>query len=325
MKRLMLIFLVAIVVAQMGFANGQQEANKETVDSPFDLKIGIVMKSFDEFQTSLINGAKDRAIEMGVEKNNIITLAPQTESDVVGQVQMIEDCVSQGCNIILLSAQNPDTVNNALEEAAAKGIYIVSVDTDAPKFKSPYKVTYIGTDNKNAAYTGAQEFLSKYVDKGSNVIILRGKLGDTNHEARTQGLVKAIEEAGDTVLEIQDANCETDKAANIMEDMLTKYGDKINAVMVTSDSMAVGAITAMKQANVINKIAVCGFDGFQVSIQCVAEGTEKMIIAQKPYWMGQTGVEYGVNALLNGKKYDPYIDPGILVIDSTNYKDYLDK
>ena len=45
--------------------------------------------------------------------------------------------------------------------------------------------------------------------------------------------------------------------------------------------------SSIKAANMTDKIAVCGFDGFQVSIQAVANGEEKMIIGQKPYWMGQ--------------------------------------
>ncbi|MDD2533292.1 MAG: sugar ABC transporter substrate-binding protein [Eubacteriales bacterium] len=288
-----------------------------------DLKIGVVMKSFDEFQTALINGAVDQAVSMGVKKENIITLAPKNESDVVGQVQMIENCISQGVNILVLSAENPDTVNAPLMAASAKGIKIVMADTDAPKFEDPNKVTFIGTDNYAAAHDGAAAFLKTYAKAGDNIVILRGKLGDTNHDARTKGLSDAVTEAGMTVLDVQDANCEPDKAANIMENLITKYGDKINALLVTSDSMAVGGITSLKAANKLDQVAVCGFDGFQVSIQLVADGSEEMIIAQKPYWMGQEAVKNGVAALLEGKTFEKYIDPGIQIIDSSNYKEFL--
>jgi ribose transport system substrate-binding protein len=288
-----------------------------------NVKIGVVMKSFDEFQTALINGAVDQAVSMGVKKENVITLAPKNESDVVGQVQMIENCIARGVNILVLSAENPDTVNAPLLAAAKKGIKIVCADTDAPKFKNANKVTYIGTDNYVAAHSGAAIFLKRYCKKGDNIVVLRGKLGDTNHDARTKGLRDAIKEAGCNLLDIQDANCEADRAANIMENFLTKYGDKINGLMVTSDNMSVGAITSIKAANKTNQIAVCGFDGFQVSIKCVADGTEKMIIAQKPYWMGQEAVKDGMAALLKGKTFKPYINPGIQIIDKKNYKNFL--
>ncbi|MGI5849870.1 MAG: sugar ABC transporter substrate-binding protein [Christensenellales bacterium] len=289
-----------------------------------DLKIGIVMKSFDEFQNAVIAGAKEEAMAQGVKEENIMALAPKNESGITDQVQMIENCISQGVNIIVLSAQNPDAVNAPLAAASAEGIKIVMADTDAPKFNDPNKVTFIGTDNYAAAHDGAVEFINTYMEKGQNVVILRGKLGDTNHDARTKGLEDACAELGVNVLEVQDANCEPEKAANIMANLITKYGDEINGLLVTSDNMSVGAITSIKAVNMIDKIAVCGFDGFQVSIQAVAAGDEKMIIAQKPYWMGQEAVKCGIGALLEGKTYEPYINPGIAIIDGNNYQDFLE-
>ncbi|MGI6169919.1 MAG: sugar ABC transporter substrate-binding protein [Christensenellales bacterium] len=284
------------------------------------MKIGVVMKSFDEFQQAVMDGAKDMAAEYGIPEENVMTLAPATETDVMQQVEMIEDCISQGVKILLVSPNQPDTVMNALSSAVSKGIMVVTVDTDAPDFAD--KVTYIGTDNEAAAYEGALAF-SDMIPEGSNVIILRGKLGDPNHEARTKGLTDALEEKGHTVLTAEDANCETDKATNVTENLLTKYGsDGIDAVMVTSDSMALGAVTALKQANIADKVAVCGFDGFQAAIEGVRDGDILMIIAQKPYFIGQKGIECGIGAL-EGKTYDAYINSGIAIIGQENFEDFL--
>jgi ribose transport system substrate-binding protein len=288
-----------------------------------DLKIGVIMKSFDEFQNQVIDGATDKAVELGVKQENVIALAPKNESDLYGQVQMIENCIAQGVNILLLSAQNPDIVNEPLAKASAAGIKIVMVDTDAPNFKDPNKVTFIGTDNYAAANEGAIAFVTTYMQEGQNAVILRGKLGDTNHDARTKGLEDACKANGINILEVGDANCEPEKAMAMMENFITKYGDKINGLLVTSDNMSVAAIESIKAANKMDKIVVCGFDGFQASIQCVADGTEKMIIAQKPYWMGEEAVKNGIAALLEGETFDEYINPGIAIIDASNYKDYL--
>jgi ribose transport system substrate-binding protein len=307
---------------------GEQSPASESQDTPATsdstdystMKIGVVMKSFDEFQQAVMDGAKDKAAEYGIPEENVITLAPATETDVMQQVEMIEDCISKGVKILLVSPNQPDTVMNALSSAVAKGIKVVTVDTDAPDFKD--KVTYIGTDNEAAAYEGALTF-SDMIPENSNVIILRGKLGDPNHEARTKGLTDALEEKGHKVLTAEDANCETDKATNVTENLLTKYGaDGIDAVMVTSDSMALGAVTALKQAGIADKVAVCGFDGFQAAIEGVRDGNIKMIIAQKPYFIGQKGVECGIGSL-EGETYDSYINSGIEIINQENYKDFL--
>lgn len=284
------------------------------------LKIGVVMKSFDEFQQQVIDGAKQGAKDAGIPEANVTAVAPNNESEIMAQVQSVEDLIAKNVDILLISANQADTLMNALNTAAEKGIKVVMVDTDAPDFKD--KVTYIGTDNYEAAYEGAKEFGTR-LGGGKNVVILRGKLGDPNHEKRTEGLVAGLEETGNTVLETQDANCESDKAANAMEAFITKYPNQIDAVMVTSDSMAVGAAQAIKGAGLGGKIKVCGFDGFQAAIDLVATGEIEMIIAQKPFEIGRQGVECALGAL-DGKTYDPYINTGIAIIDGDNYKDYQD-
>lgn len=283
-----------------------------------DLKVGVVMKSFDEFQQAVMDGAKQGAADAGIPADNVTCVAPNNESEIMAQVSSVEDLVAKNVDILLVAANQADTLMNSLAAAVEKDIKIVMVDTDAPDFQD--KVTYIGTDNFEAAYEGAKEFGTR-LGGGKNVVILRGKLGDQNHEKRTEGLIKGLEETGNTVLETQDANCESDKAANAMEAFMTKYGDEVNAVMVTSDSMAIGAAQAIKGAGKGGSIEVCGFDGFQAAIDLVATGEISMIIAQKPFEIGRQGVECALGAL-EGKTYDPYINTGIAIIDHANYQEY---
>ena len=285
-----------------------------------ELKVGVVMKSFDEFQQAVMDGATAAAVEAGIPEENVTCVAPNNESEIMAQVTSVEDMISQNVDILLVAANQADTLMNPLTTAAEKGIKIVMVDTDAPDFTE--KVTYIGTDNYEAGYEGAKEFGTR-LGGGKNVVILRGKLGDPNHEKRTEGLIAGLEETGNTVLETQDANCESDKAANAMEAFMTKYPDQIDAVMVTSDSMAVGAAQAIKAAGLGDRIQVCGFDGFQAAIDLVGTGEISMIIAQRPEEIGRKGIECGLGAL-EGETYDSYINTGIEIIDSSNYQDYQD-
>lgn len=340
MKRKMISAMLVITMTFSMIACGSSDKDIKTADSPSaaedttasddssasegsaadvsDLKVGIVMKSSDEFQNAVVRGATEAAVEAGVSESNIKAVASTSESDSMQQVTAIEDMISNGTNILLCACQEENALKGVLGQAADAGIKVVMVDTDCASFES--KVTFIGTDNYQAAYDGALEF-AKRLEKGSNVVILRGKLGDVNHESRTEGLKTALEESGMNVLEVQDANCETDKAANTMESFLSKYPDQINAVMVTSDSMAVGAAQAIESAGA-GGIKICGFDGFQSAIELIESGEIEMIIGQKPYEMGSEGFACGLGAL-NGETYDSYINPGIQVIDSENYKNFL--
>lgn len=332
---LLLASFMAVTMMACGSSGNGVKANSDTTVKPAadsakseaketegetdvtKLQVGIVMKSSDEFQNSVVQGARDAAIEAGVPEDSIKNVASTSESDAYQQVTAIEDMISNGVNILLVSCQEENALQNCLQSAIDKGIAVVMVDTDNSLING--KVTFIGTDNETAAYDGAKIFAER-LDEGANVVILRGKLGDVNHDARTTGLEKALEEEGMNVLEVQDANCETDKAANVMESFISKYND-IDAVMVTSDSMAVGAAQAIKNAGV-SGIKVCGFDGFQAAISLIPSGEVEMIIGQKPYSMGYDGFYDGLG-YLNGETYEPYYDPGIQVIDEDNYQDFI--
>ncbi len=296
-------------------------AAKEAVDEigPENIKIYVIMKSSDEFQNSVVDGARAAGLTAGIPARNIRNTAPTNESDTMQQVTAIEDAISAGASIILNSCQEENACSRVLQQAADKGVKVVMVDTDCTIFDD--KVTYIGTDNYDGAYEGATEF-AKTLEPGSNVVILRGKLGDVNHEARTEGLSDALEDAGMNVLEVQDANCETDKAANTMEAFIAKYPDQIDAVMVTSDSMAVGAAHAIESAG-LEGIKVCGFDGFQSAISLIPSGGITMVIAQRPFQIGWMAVDSALGSMA-GYEYDSYLNPGIQIIDESNYQDYLD-
>ncbi len=297
---------------------GEAELAATSIDTS-DLKVSLVMKSFNEFMNSVVDGARDACADYGIPDKNVSDTAPTNESDTMQQVTAIEDAISSGADIILNACQEENALVNVLQQAADAGIKVVMVDTDCASFED--KVTYIGTDNYEAAYEGATEFATR-LEPGSNVVILRGKLGDVNHEDRTQGLTDGLEDSGMTVLEVQDANSETDKAASAMEAFMAKYPDQIDAVMVTSDAMAVGAAQAIQSAGV-EGIKVCGFDGFQSAVSLIPSGQIDMIIGQKPYEMGYMGIECALGSM-EGETYDSYINTGIVIIDDSNYQDYLE-
>lgn len=234
---------------------------------------------------------------------------------------MIENFISQEVDVLLVDPNIADSVITVLNDAVDKDIKVVLVDTDSPNFENP--VTYVGTVNYDAAYEGATEFASR-LPEGANVVIATGQQGDDNHEKRSSGYKDAMEDAGCNVLDLQYCDNSADLTAGQVEDWIQKYGvDGIDAVMCTDDDAAMGAIQAIKQNNATDSIKVCSFNGFQVALQAIGEGTMEMTIAQQPYEMGYQAVMCGIGAL-NGETYDRQIPVEVEIIDSTNYEEYLE-
>jgi len=301
-------------------AAATEDVSDDQSDAEVDtskLSIGVVMKLYDEFQNQVIDGAKAAAEEIGAK---IDCVAPDDITDAAQQVQMIENFISQGVDILLVDPNIADSVLNVLKDATDKGIKVVLVDTDSPNFENP--VTYVGTANYDAAYEGATEFASR-LPEGANVVIATGMQGDDNHEKRSSGYKDAMEAAGCTVLDLQYCDNSADLTGAQVEDWIQKYGkDGIDAVMVTDDDAGAGAVQALKQNGLVGEVKVCSFNGFQVAIKMIKEGSVEMTIAQQPYEMGYESVMCGLGAI-KGETYDRQIPVDVEIIDSSNCDEYL--
>lgn len=281
------------------------------------LKVGCVVKFQHEFYTALMDGAKDAAAELNLE---IEAQAPSSPGDVMGQVQLVEDLVTKGVDILLLAPNQPSTLTNILDQATGNGTTLVAVDTNLPDYDK--KTAFVGTGNKEALYTAATE-MAKLLPQGANVIILRGPLGDANHELRAAGATEGLEAAGCNVLEVFDAQSTSEKAAAATEDFLLKYqAEGIDGILCCDDDMAVGAATAVEQAEKLDTVKVSGYDGNAAAVEMVGSGRLAFTMAQAPYQMGYQAVMLGYKAHM-GEPVDEVVDTGVQIINADNYQDFL--
>ncbi len=283
-------------------------------------KVGVIMKSFDEFQNTVIEGAEAACRELGLE---IVATAPDAETEAARQVEMIEDMITGEVDVLLIAPTLLDTIREPLGRAVAKGVKVIFVDfSDYNAF--PDMLFAIGTGNYNAAETMAKHYLSCFKDaKTAKVAIVRGLLGAENHNQRTQGFVDVFEAAGGAILDIQDAGNSADRAATLVENWIQKYGiEGINGVIATSDSQALGVMSAVINAGALGKIMTQGFDGNSAIIEAVRDGNMTFTGAQRPYKIGYDAVMYARD-YLEGKKLKTYYDTGVDIITKENAADFL--
>ncbi len=139
-----------------------------------------------------------------------------------------------------------------------------------------------------------------------------------------RGYRSAVEQAGGTVLEVQYCDAQPDRAAAVMEAVMQKYPQGVDAVLVTSDDMALAAIKCIWDNNsaAYRKTVICGFDGNQAAVEALDRGELTVDIAQQGYEMGYRAVEAALDAL-EGKSVESVIDSGSEVITADNIDAYI--
>jgi ribose transport system substrate-binding protein len=264
------------------------------------------------FWAAVEAGAQAKGEELGV---TVSVMAPPQESDVASQISQIEDALAQGIDGIAIAPTDPDALTPVLEGAVADGVPVVFIDTKG----NMEGVTFIGTNNEEGAKLAA-DYICENVEAGSEVAILQGLITQSTGQARATGSKAGMEACGLSVVAEQPANWDRAEAVTVMENILTG-NPNIKAVFASNDNMALGAVEAIKNAELGGQIMVVGFDANPDAAAAVLAGDMAATVAQNPTNMGALGVE-SVLKLINGETLEPVIDTGTVLVTAENAAEY---
>jgi ABC-type sugar transport system substrate-binding protein len=264
------------------------------------------------FWAAVEQGALDMGAAYGV---TVKVLAPPTESDVQAQIAQMEDAVVQGAAGIAVAPTDPAALAPSIDEAIAAGIPVVFIDTKG----SNEGVTFIGTNNEvGAALAG--KYLCDNVPAGGKVAIIQGVITTSTGKARADGAHAAVTACGLNLVAEVPANFDKAKGQAAMEDILTKNPD-LAGVFASNDNMALGAVEALRQQDLVGKVVVVGFDANPDAAAAILAGEMNATIAQSPKNIGGYGVESLIK-LINGETLDPIIDTGTELVTKDNAANY---
>jgi ABC-type sugar transport system substrate-binding protein len=264
------------------------------------------------FWAAVEAGAQEKAKELGVD---LVVLAPPEESDVQSQISQVEDQLAKNIDALAIAPTDPNALAPIVDKAKAAGVGVVFIDTKGINDG----VTFIGTNNEAGAALAA-DFICKSIEKGSDVAILQGIITQSTGQARADGSKKGLTDCGMNVVAEQPADWDTAKAQTAMENIITG-NPNLKAVFASNDNMALGAVQALKAANILDKVMVVGFDANPNAAESILAGEMTATIAQNPMNMGRFGVENALK-VKKGETIDAVIDTGTVLVTKDNAADY---
>lgn len=280
-----------------------------------DIEVAVVLKTLaSEYWNYVKAGCDAAAADLGVKVN---VVGPGAESDIEGQVAMIEQSLSS-CDAIVVAPNDAGAAANALQAAIDAKIPVLAVDTNVG---IEGQTCFVGTSNEDAAKQGG-EWAIETAGKDAKAVIIYGQEGDNTSNMRRAGYEAACKDAGIEVLDALSGQNTTDGATKVMEDLLSAHPGEIDIVLCHNDDTAIGAMNACKSAGVTG-ITIVGFDGNKSAVELVLSGDLAASVAQQPYEMGYQVVEAAVKAV-NGEAVDAEISAPVQVVTAENGQAYLD-
>lgn len=260
--------------------------------------VALVLKTLNHpFFVDMRRGAQDAADRLGVD---LQVQAAEREIDVDKQMQIVENLLQTGIDVLAITPSGSREIVSALVKARDANVPILIVDTrldaKAAADAGVVPVTFIGSDNYEGGKL-AGEHVAKITGGKARVGILEGIPGHETGDSRLRGFRDAVAKVPDiTVVASQPANWERDQGFNVFQNMLQAHAD-IDTVFAASDLMALGAVEAIAAAGKTGKIRVVGFDALDDAKKAIEAGTMDASVAQFPYEMGKAAVENAVKVL----------------------------
>lgn len=261
-------------------AEGEKTAQVEE-KKPGDLKVGLSISTLSNpFFVSVEEGVKGLAKEEGTE---IVTLDAQDNTET--QINNVNDLLQQKIDILLINPVDASAITPAVEAANEAKVPVVLIDRSSD---GGDVVTLVASDNVKGGEMAA-EYIVEKLGENAKVAQLEGIPGSSSARERGEGFNNVAKDKLD-VVDTQTANFDRAEGLTVMENILQGHSD-IQAVFAQNDEMALGAIEALKGANMLDKVLVVGFDGTEDGIKAVKNKEMGLTIAQQPEEMGKLALQ----------------------------------
>lgn len=322
MKKVLTLVLVALLaISLVACGNGDGGSDK--------VKVGVSMPT-KSLQRWIQDGdyLKAEFEKAGYEVD--LQYAASAE-DVAGQVAQVENLIAGGCKVLVIAANDADSLSEALAPCVDQGISVIAYDrlinnSDAISYYASFDNVKVGREQ--ALY------IEKALDLKNaagpfNLEIFTGAIDDTNAKFFYQGAMEVLQPYIDNgklvVPSAQTTQAQTategwsaEKAQARMEDLISAQGygatsgTKLDAVLCSNDSTAQGSINALVASgyDATNIPVITGQDCDKPNVGFMVKGLQAVSIFKDTRTLAAQTVKM-VTQILNGEEVD--------VNDTTTY------
>jgi D-xylose transport system substrate-binding protein len=258
------------------------------------LVVGVSWSNFQEERWK----TDEAAIKAELAKHGATYISADAGGSPEKQLADVDGLIAKGAKALIVLAMDKDAIVPALAKARQRSIPVVAYDRliDQPG------VYYITFDNQEVGRLQARAVLAAR-PKG-NYVMIKGSPTDPNADFLRAGqqevLAKAIASGAIKIVgEEYTEGWKPEVAQKNMEQILTRNGNKVDAVVASNDGTAGGVVAALS-ARGISGVPVSGQDGDQAALNRVALGTQTVSVWKDARDLGREAADAAID-LAGGK------------------------
>nr|VFJ47613.1 MAG: ribose transport system substrate-binding protein [Candidatus Kentron sp. FM]VFJ52411.1 MAG: ribose transport system substrate-binding protein [Candidatus Kentron sp. FM]VFK07705.1 MAG: ribose transport system substrate-binding protein [Candidatus Kentron sp. FM] len=280
-----IVFFTILFLAGCGGEKPEVLVVLKTLDNPFfvDIQDGFVKEWGERKQDAVVT------IKSGRKEGDIETQRKILDAQYSSKVANRQPPLIKGL-VLTPSASGGDLVLQIRRYRKA-GIPVILLDTginreELERQKTNYNLL-VRSNNVTGGEIAADVLVKGLEDnaKECRVLVLNGVADHDTAKERRDGFVQKAESMGCEVAMEKTANWRRDDAQRIVSQLVANW--KFTGVFAANDEMALGTISALKQAGINDGTLIVGFDAIPEAIEAVRSGLMLDTIAQNPRKMGK--------------------------------------
>jgi D-xylose transport system substrate-binding protein len=278
LRSLILLCLPLVILAGCGKSTGNK------------IKIGLSLDTLKEERWQ-----HDRDLFVAkVKALGADVLVQAANSNDALQNSQAENLLTEGVNVLVVVPHNGKSCATIVDSAHKLGVPVIAYDR---LIMNSDLDLYISFDNVKVGEYQA-DYLVKRQPKG-NYVLIGGAPTDNNALLFRKGQMNVL----DPLIKKGDIKIVADqwaddwlpvKALQIMENALTKNHNQVDAVVVSNDGTAGGAIQALGEQNLSGKVLVSGQDADVAGCQRIVAGTQSMTVYKPIKKLAEKAAEIAV-------------------------------
>lgn len=259
-------------------------------------------------------------------------IVQSANSDDTRQVRDVESLISRKVDVLVIVPHNGAAMTRAVRSANEAKIPVIAYDRLILNAPIDYYLTF---DNVKVGEAQASYVVPRLPrDRTARIVRIYGAPTDNNAKLFKQGqdnILNPLIKAGKVEVVHEDwaLDWKPENAKKIMNAAITKAGRNIDAVVVSNDGTAGGAIQALLEEGLAGKVIVTGQDADLAACQRILRGTQAMTVYKPLKNLATLAAKVAVDVakgnkpattatLHNGNKDVPSIFETVISVDKDN-------
>jgi ABC-type sugar transport system substrate-binding protein len=240
--------------------------------------------------------AMQKAIQNRAAAVGVKIIETDAFNDTNKELANVENLLAQNIDLLLFEAASLEASVASIEAANKAGVPVVQFNGKA---EGGDYITFVGSNQIESGELLGKWLLDLYQTLGKDKlkgIYLRGVAGQITDIARSDGVKKALTDAGMTdkfEFVEQYADYDRGKGQSVTESILSQ-STEYDFVIANNDDMILGAMAAVQQFGLLGKLPMCGVDGLPEALDAIKAGNLSATVFQNPEGQAAGGLTAAV-------------------------------